>query len=147
MSGGEIEVRRRLPAPVTEVFAWWTDPERMAQWLSPVGTAEATVDLRVGGSFRVVMRGAGMEIEHTGEYLEIEPPRRLVFTWRSPYTGPEPSLVTVELEPDGDGTALRLLHGQLPEGAAASHAEGWGQMLGRLAGVMHEQRGMTWQST
>jgi uncharacterized protein YndB with AHSA1/START domain len=136
VSSGEIEVRRRLAAPVAEVFAWWTDPEKLAKWMSPVGAAEASVDLRVGGSFRVVMRGAGMEIEHLGEYLEFDPPRRLVFSWRSPYTGSEPSRVTVELEPEGEGTQLRLLHSQLPEAAAASHAEGWGAMLARLAGAL-----------
>ena len=136
MSTGQIEVRRRLPAPVAEIFSWWTDPDKLAQWMSPVGVAEAAVDLRVGGSFKVVMRGAGMVIEHTGEYLELNPPHRLVFTWRSPYTGPDPSLVTVELEPDGDGTQLRLLHAQLPEAAAASHAEGWGGMLVRLASAL-----------
>jgi uncharacterized protein YndB with AHSA1/START domain len=133
VSSDEIEVRRRLAAPAAEIFAWWTDPKKLARWISPVGTAEASVDQRVGGSFRVTMRGAGMEIEHAGEYLEVDPPHRLVFTWRSPYTGPEPSVVTVELESDGDGTALRLRHAQLPEAAAASHAEGWGGMLARLA--------------
>ena len=72
MSAGEIEIRRRLAAPADQIFTWWTDPEKLARWMSPLGTAEAVVDLRVGGGFRVLMRGAGMEIEHTGRYLEIE---------------------------------------------------------------------------
>lgn len=138
MSGpGRIEIRRRLPAPMAEVFRWWTEADRLQQWMAPVGTVDASVDLRVGGSFRIVMKGEGIEIEHVGEYTEIEEPRRLAFTWSSPYTGSRPSVVTVELEPDGQGaTYLRLVHAELPEPAAESHRGGWGAMLGRLEGAI-----------
>ena len=138
MSGpGTIEIRRRLPAPVEEVFRWWTEADRLREWMSPVGTVEAEVDLRVGGSLRIVMRGDGRVIDHVGEYVEIDPPRRLVFTWVSAFTGAEPSLVTVELEPEGEGaTQLRLVHSQLPESIAASHRDGWGAMLDRLSGSL-----------
>jgi uncharacterized protein YndB with AHSA1/START domain len=129
-----IEIVRRLDAPVEEVFRWWTDPERIREWMSPVGTVEADVDLRIGGTIRIVMRGDGLEIEHHGTYMEIEPPRRLVFTWTSQFTGQHPSLVTVELKPDGGATRLRLIHRQLPEAATASHRGGWGAMLDRLEG-------------
>lgn len=134
-----IDIRRRLAAPIDVVFRWWTEPERLRSWMSPVGTVEAQVDLRVGGAIRIVMKGDGMVIEHTGRYLEIDPPKRLVFTWASRFTGLEPSLVTVELEPDDeDATSLRLVHSRLPESAAASHRSGWGAMLDRLAGNLHE---------
>lgn len=134
MSGsGVIEIQRRLPAPVGEVFRWWTEADRLQQWMVPEGSVDAKVDLRVGGSFQIVMRGDGMVIEHVGEYIEIEEPRRIVFTWASPYTGPRPSLVTVELEPDGEhGTHLRLIHAELPESVADSHRGGWRAMLVRL---------------
>lgn len=129
-----LEIRRLLPASVEEVFAAWTDPELMGRWLSPVGHAEVEVDLRVGGRFRVSMVGEDRRIDHTGEYLEIAPPRRLAFTWASPYTGPEPTVVTVELRPTGDGTELLLTHGGLPEDQVEPHSGGWGRMLDRLAG-------------
>jgi uncharacterized protein YndB with AHSA1/START domain len=130
-----IEIRRRLPAPVAEVFRWWTEADRLREWMSPIGTVEAEVDLRVGGALRIVMRGDGRVIEHVGEYLEIDPPRRLVFTWVSPFTGAEPSLVTLELEPEGeDATHLHLVHSRLLESAATSHQDGWGGMLDRLRG-------------
>lgn len=136
MSGpGLIEIRRRLQAPPAEVFRWWTEADRLCEWMSPVGTVEAQVDLRVGGAMRIVMRGDGTVIEHFGEYIEIDPPRRLVFTWASPFTGAEPSLVTVELAPEGaDTTQLRLVHSRLPESVATSHRDGWGAMLDRLSG-------------
>lgn len=130
---GAVQVRRLLPATPEEIFRAWTDPEQIRHWMSPVGTAEAEVDLRVGGGFRIVMSGEGLEIEHTGEYLEIAPPDRLAFTWRSPYTGQEPSLVTVTLLRRDEGTELVLIHERLPQETAASHGEGWGRMLERLA--------------
>jgi len=135
MSGPEsIEIWRLVPAPVDEVFRWWTEPDLLRQWMSPVGSVEAEVDLRVGGRFRIVMREGDTRIDHTGEYLEIQPPARLVFTWVSDFTGAEPSLVTVELERDATGaTRLHLLHSELPEAVAASHRRGWGAMLDRLA--------------
>jgi uncharacterized protein YndB with AHSA1/START domain len=132
-----VEIRRRLAAPVAEVFLWWTDADRLRQWMSPVGTVEAEVDLRVGGAFRIVMKAEGTVIEHFGEYLEVDPPRRLVFTWASPYTGPKPSMVTVELEPDGPtATRIRIIHADLPEPVATSHRDGWGAMLDRLSGYL-----------
>lgn len=137
---GVIEMRRSLPAPIAEVFRWWTDPELLQQWMSPMGTVDAEIDLRVGGALRIVMRGGGTVIEHLGQFVEIEPPRRLVFTWESPYTGGKPSLVSVELEPEGDrGTRLRLVHAELPEPAAESHRGGWGGMIDRLARQLNRQ--------
>ncbi|HEY7280106.1 MAG TPA: SRPBCC domain-containing protein [Actinomycetota bacterium] len=131
-----LEIRRVLPATPEEVFRAWTDPELMARWMSPVGTAEAEVDLRAGGSFRVVMRGAGRELEHTGEYRTVEPPALLVFTWSSPFTGDGPSVVTVRLAEHDGGTELTLTHEHLPPGAAASHAGGWGRMIAKLQDVV-----------
>lgn len=131
-----LRIRRLLPAPPSDVYSAWTDPESLRDWLSPVGHAEAEVDLRVGGSFRIVMVGDGHRVEHTGEYLELTPPERLVFTWSSPYTGPEPSVVTVELRSHDTGTELLLTHERLPEGAADSHGRGWGAMLERLAALL-----------
>jgi uncharacterized protein YndB with AHSA1/START domain len=131
---GALVVERVLPAEPEEVFDAWTTPSRMAAWMSPVGAAEAEADLRVGGSFRVVMVEA--RLEHTGEYLEIDPPSRLVFTWVSPFTGAEPSVVTVEMLPHDDGTRVVLTHERLPEDVVDGHRDGWRTMVGRLARVL-----------
>jgi uncharacterized protein YndB with AHSA1/START domain len=128
-----FEIRRLLPGTPEEIFAAWTEPELMQRWMSPVGHAEAEVDLRVGGRFRVVMVGEGTAIEHAGEYLEISPPRYLVFTWQSPYTGPDHSVVTVVLEPAESGTEIVLTHERLPEEMVVPHRDGWGRMLERLS--------------
>jgi uncharacterized protein YndB with AHSA1/START domain len=127
-----VEVRRALQASPAEVFDAWTKPELIRAWMSPVGTASAEVDLRVGGSFRLVMSGEGTTIEHTGEYLEVDPPSRLKFTWKSQFTGEEPSVVTVEMLPRGSGTDLLVIHDRLPLTAITSHDSGWVRMLERL---------------
>jgi uncharacterized protein YndB with AHSA1/START domain len=127
-----VELRRVLNAPPERVFAAWTNPAALAAWMSPVGHAEAIADVRVGGRFSVVMIGQDRRIEHVGEYLEVSPPSRLVFTWQSPYTGPEPTRVTVALTRRGAGTELVLTHEHLPPEGVASHAGGWGEMLDRL---------------
>jgi uncharacterized protein YndB with AHSA1/START domain len=136
-----LVVERLVPASVEDVFAAWTTPERMAEWLSPVGHAEAEADLRVGGTFRVVMADERSRIEHSGEYLELHPPSRLVFTWVSQYTGPEPSVVTVELHPHEEGTRLVLTHDRLPAEVLESHRGGWAAMLDRLAEILGGKEG------
>ena len=143
IDAGVVEIHRLLPASIGEVFRWWTDPDRLQEWMTPVGTVEAEVDLRVGGRLRIVMKGDGRVIEHTGEYLEIDPPRRLVFTWMSPYTGSLPSVITVELRPAGDDlTDLRLVHSRLPDEAAPWHRGGWDAMLDRLGGRLNAKEGL-----
>ena len=128
-----VRIERLLAASPERVFAAWTDATSLARWLSPVGHAEADVEPWVGGRLRVAMVGSDVRIEHTGEYRELVPARRLVFTWQSPYTGPHPSVVTVELEPVAGGTLLTLTHEQLPLDQLDSHAGGWGAILDRLA--------------
>ena len=72
-----------------------------------------------------------------GEFVEVSPPSRVVFTWgfENADVGVEPGASTVEvtLAPDGDGTRLRLVHRGLPESERASHDDGWEGMLDRLA--------------
>lgn len=136
-----LELERWLAATPDRVFRAWTDPEVIGRWMSPVGHAEAEVDLRPGGCLRVTMVGDGVRIEHHGRFLAVEPPHRLVFTWRSPYTGDADSRVSVALAPDGDGTRLTLRHELLPPGVPASHRDGWGRMLARLADVVADTEG------
>ena len=128
-----LVVERVLPAPPDEVFVAWTDPAIMRDWMAPEGDVEASADVRVGGAFRIVMRGGDDGIVHTGEYLVVDPPERLSFTWISPYTGDGPSVVTVTLEPHDGGTFVRLEHTQLPAEQVDGHEGGWGRILDRLA--------------
>ncbi len=141
LPGQGLRVQRRLPGPPEHAFAAWTQPRLLARWMSPFGSAEAEVDLRVGGAFSIVMHGPGQDIRHTGTYLELEPPHRLVFSWASPYTGQEPSRVSVYLVASGaDETQLTLVHDRLPAAQVESHQGGWGQILDHLAALLTDGR-------
>jgi uncharacterized protein YndB with AHSA1/START domain len=121
---------------VEDVFAAWTEPTQMARWFSPTGRAEVHADVAVGGHLRVVMIDGDVRIEHDGEFLDVEPPVRLSFMWRSRYVGEAPSVVTVELRDEGGSTRLVLTHDRLPLEARASHEGGWGAILDRLSSVI-----------
>lgn len=131
-----VRLQRLLPASPQEVFDAWTDPESLEQWLCP-GTVSLTrveLDVRVGGHFRIVMRDATKDLVHTGEYREITPPHRLVFTWCSNGTYNQETLVTVELHPRGNKTELVLTHERLPDASSAGkHEDGWQDVVRKLA--------------
>ena len=130
-------VRRVIRAPAAAIFLAWTDPAAMALWMSPLGTATASVDLSVGGRFRMVMADEHLTIEHSGNYRVIEPPHLLVFTWRSEFTGMRDTLVTVRLTERGaNETDLELTHEFATEAEARSHAGGWSQIISRLEGYL-----------
>jgi uncharacterized protein YndB with AHSA1/START domain len=128
-------VRRVLAARRERVFAAWLDPALMARWMCPGDGGSATVDLdpRVGGKFRIVMHHEGGHHDHWGEYLVIEPPQRLSFTWISPYTERHPTVVTVELFERSGGTELVLTHRKLPPGQVDAHRQGWTEIVANLA--------------
>ena len=139
--GDALVVRRILPVAREQVFAAWLDPTSLAQWMRPEDVTHATVevDARVGGKFRILMHrspGAGGDVEHWGEYLAIEPPARLSFTWISVHTDLRPSVVTVELSEHGSGTELTLTHHQLPPTQVESHRKGWTDILRRLSATL-----------
>jgi uncharacterized protein YndB with AHSA1/START domain len=126
-------VRRIVRASAPEIFDAWTVPSEMARWLTPVGSASAEVDLRVGGQFRLVMADEHLSIEHTGEYRVVDRPHLLVFTWRSQFTGMRDTLVTVRVNEHGaNETELEIIHELDTPDQSASHAEGWNQIVSRL---------------
>jgi uncharacterized protein YndB with AHSA1/START domain len=130
-----VVLERIFPVPPSAVFRAWTDPDSLRVFMCAGDSTAAVVDadVRVGGRFRIVMRDAERDVEHTGEYRTVDPPRRLVFTWYSPFTGPGGSLVTIELSPHAGGTRLVLTHEQLPsDEVAGGHERGWTSILEKL---------------
>lgn len=77
-----------------------------------------------------------IRLEHAGEYLVMDPPHRLSFTWLSPYTGGHASRVDVSLSAQGPATLLALSHQQLPDETRGSHAGGWTAMLDRMDALL-----------
>ncbi|MCU1450363.1 MAG: activator of Hsp90 ATPase 1 family protein [Acidimicrobiales bacterium] len=129
-----IELERRVAASPETLFAYFTDPERYRLWQG----VDAELDPRPGGIFRVTLTGQSGQVAR-GEYLEVDPPNRVVFTWG--YEGndglhPGASTVEVRFTPDGDGTLMTLRHSGLPSDMACRfHIWGWDATLDRLVVV------------
>lgn len=139
----KVSVRREIAAPAQELFDAWLDPARLAVWMRPGGAPRATVktDPRVGGGFEIVMHAAAGPVPHTGTYREIDRPRRLVFTWNSPYAGQGDSLVTVEFRPARGATEIVLTHERLPSAEMAkAHEKGWSEILGLITEAYSDVR-------
>jgi uncharacterized protein YndB with AHSA1/START domain len=130
-----VVVRRRIAASPAELFDAWLDPQALAIWMRPSGIRRttATTDARVGGRYEILMEGEQTTHPHHGVYQLIDRPRRLVFTWISNATEGRETLVTVDFQPRGELTEVVITHERLPEGASASHTEGWTSALARLA--------------
>jgi uncharacterized protein YndB with AHSA1/START domain len=118
-------------APET-VFRLLTDPTEYVRWKGKL----AELEPRRGGTFRVEFpapNGAA-----AGEYVEVVPNRRVVFTWGwegNENIPPGTSTVEIDLEPRNGGTRLRLVHRGLPDSEVKTHADGWDYFLGRLTDV------------
>ena len=136
-TGPIVQVRRRVRAGVEEIFDLWTKPDLMARWMSPFPGAvdcKASCDPRPGGTFSLAMASADSRRDVSGTYVEVDRPRKLVFTWIGPLTNNVNTLVTVELIPRGDETDLVLTHERLPTPAIhEGHTRGWGHILDHLA--------------
>ena len=127
----DLTINRTLAFPVERVWGAMTDPAALAAWFWPQRfSPTAEVDLRVGGRYRIDGPAVGMAV--SGEYVAVEPPRRLVFTWL--WDGEtEETLVTVDLTATETGTELSLRHERFADAEAAkSHAQGWDDCLDRL---------------
>jgi uncharacterized protein YndB with AHSA1/START domain len=130
-----IEREVRIDASPETVFEFFVDPEKMTQWKG----RRADLDPQPGGIYRVEINDQAVA---RGEYVTVEPPDRVVFTWgwegqeSGPHAvAPGSSRVEISLQPDGDGTIVRLRHFDLPEESLEIHGQGWDLYLGRLAVV------------
>ena len=141
-------VTHRFAASAERVFDAWLDPRTVGKWLFATPTGEMVrveIDPRVGGTFVITERRDGEDVMHTGEYLEIDRPRRLVFSLRVQKYAQDSDRVVVEITPLATGCELTLTYQM-----AAAHAsyvtrteEGWAGVLAGLAntlGVMESER-------
>jgi uncharacterized protein YndB with AHSA1/START domain len=140
--GERVVVRRVIAAAPERVFRNWTDPEQLRRWWGPGGFTcpEATVDLRPGGTYRLVMQapGDGPLMSVTGTYRQIDAPSRLVYTWQwdsGPAASDDQSLVTVTFDELENGqTQVTVTHDRFPPGHDPSpYRSGWQEGLEKLA--------------
>jgi uncharacterized protein YndB with AHSA1/START domain len=134
-----LDIKRFINAPPDRVYAAWTDPAQLKRWFGPesVETHDFVADVRVGGKYRWDLSNAeGEKMTARGEYRELEPGRKIVFTWQ--WDDDETwenhiSIVTVELSDRDGGTELRLVHEQLPNVTSRDgHTGGWNSALNKL---------------
>jgi uncharacterized protein YndB with AHSA1/START domain len=134
-----LALSRRIAAAPAQVFEAWTDPGLMREWWGPEGceTVELLAEPRPGGKYRWLVTGPdGGRMAVRGEFREVEPNQKIVFTWS--WDGDEQwenhdSVVTVTFQEATGGTDLRLAHEHLPsESSRANHEEGWNSALDKL---------------
>lgn len=134
-----VQVRRRMPVPREVVYEAWIDPEGLREWMCPgdIISAQATLDVRVGGSFRITMRSKERVHEHVGIYQVVDPPAKLSFTWSGLDNPNEITLVTVEFTARGDESELIITHERLTMADVAQRYEmGWGTVATKFASYL-----------
>ncbi|HYM60796.1 MAG TPA: SRPBCC domain-containing protein [Thermoanaerobaculia bacterium] len=133
-----LVVRKLIAATPERLFTAWTAPEHLKQWWGPpsVTCTDAEVDLRVGGGYRIANRFPdGTVVWIAGEFEAIDPPHKLVYTWRIEPQSHTAELVTVlfEARPEG-ATEVIVIHERIPDKAAReTHEQGWEGCLEGLA--------------
>ena len=134
----QVLITRIFDAPRAQVFAAWTDPQKIVHWFGPnetvAGSVRAKMDVRSGGSYQMNFQTEDGENHQVGGlYREVVPDSRLVFTWAWHSTPERESLVTVTVAKDGDGTMLTLHHEQFfDDKAREGHNRGWTGTLDKL---------------
>jgi len=125
-----LEHEVRVAASPETVFSYFTDPVKFVEWMG----MDATLDPRPGGVCRLTMNPAASV---AGEFVEVEPYSRIVFTWgweqEFLLTPPASTAVEVSFTPDGDETVVRLVHRRLTPKTVDFHRVGWDHYLDRLA--------------
>jgi uncharacterized protein YndB with AHSA1/START domain len=124
-----VEREVRIAARAETIFPFLIDAAKMTRWIG----VNADLDPQPGGIFRLDMNGDNIAV---GTFVEVEPYRRVVFTWgwegENNPVPPGSSTVEITLTPDGNDTILRLRHLGLPEDQRVLHGHGWDQFLPQL---------------
>jgi uncharacterized protein YndB with AHSA1/START domain len=131
-----LEVRRTIRAPRQRVFDAWTKAEEIRKFHAPgpLHVEVAELDLRPGGKYHIVMvEPDGKEHSVSGVYREVDPPRRLVYTWS--HDGDhiiKDTLITIDFIERGDSTEVVLTHAIADDKERLSHTSGWTSIMDKL---------------
>lgn len=131
-----VNVKKTINASIETVFDAWLNPETLSQFMLPMPgmpNPETESDAREGGSFAIHMQVGNEVIPHTGKYLEIKRPDKLVFSWLSPCSTDD-STVTLLFTANDDGTtSVELTHVKfIDEETRSDHEGGWSNILVQL---------------
>lgn len=138
-----VQVSHTFSAPAERVYDAWLDPARVGQWLfaTPTGrVVRVEIDARVGGSFVITDRRDGVDVEHVGEYVELDRPRRIVFLFGVPAYSQSRDRVSVDIVPNGSGCVATITHelGPVDAETADKARGGWSGILAGLAHTLGE---------
>jgi uncharacterized protein YndB with AHSA1/START domain len=132
---GTVSITRRFDFSIERVFDAWLDPAKASKFLfaTPTGKmVRVEIDARVGGSFNITRRD-GDDVEHVGTYLEIDRPRRLVFTFGVPKFSALMTRVRIDLKPLPTGCELTLTQEGTPPEWVDRAREGWDKIIDGLS--------------
>jgi uncharacterized protein YndB with AHSA1/START domain len=133
-----LTTSRLIKASPQQLYDAWLDPKLLVQFMLPgddMTCPKAVTDPRVGGRYEIVMRGGDQDIPHTGEYLVLEPHKRIAFTWHSPFADYD-SEVRLSFTPEDGGTLVELTHVKFRDAQLRdNHEAGWKKILEALEGV------------
>jgi uncharacterized protein YndB with AHSA1/START domain len=136
-----VNIDKIINAPIEKVFDAWLNPKMLSKFMRgmpDMAETDVETDAREGGHFTFIMHLGDEKIPHTGKYLDISRPDRLVFTWESQYSVVDNSTVTLKFTKiDDNKTNISLSHVKfIDEEARSAHEGGWGHVLDELNEVM-----------
>jgi uncharacterized protein YndB with AHSA1/START domain len=146
-----LVVTHRYSVAAERVFDAFLDVTIAPRFLFATQAGEmiqAELDPRVGGRFVFVDRRPGMgDVRHVGEYLEIDRPRRLAFSFGVPQFDPGMTTVRIDIRPDGEGCELTLTHEGVPPDYAERSTDGWRRILAGLEPALEGVKAAGWRQT
>ncbi len=141
-----LEIRRTIAAPREKVFRAWTEPAAVKQWFPPSGyeAAPTDIDLRPGGTYRWGLRKLpdGEPFWSTGKFEEVDPPRRLVYTWLwSGAPDSKTTRVTIDFHDRNGKTEVVLRHDRFTDvDMRNQHEQGWTHCFDQLAEFLKKEK-------
>lgn len=131
-----FEVSQLVKAPRTKVFRAWTNVHLAKQFAAPPGcrTKKFQIQFHVGGKYSLTMETPHGTMKNSGEYLDIQPGRKIIqtFVWDAPET--EMNVIVLEFKDRGKNTVMKLKgHGFSVKGEASGNREGWKASLAQFA--------------
>lgn len=141
MSNYTLELKKTFLASAETIYDAWLDPSAIKEFMRPadvITIPDPKVDAKVGGAFLFDMHAGESILPHKGEYIILERPKKIQFTWNSMNTDNQDSIVTITISSLGeDSCELTLLHEKLPsESSRNDHQGGWNNILKTLSSVI-----------
>jgi uncharacterized protein YndB with AHSA1/START domain len=139
LAGASVTITHRFQTSAERIFDAWLDPGMARGWLfaTPSGLiVECRIEPRAGGRFTIVDRRAGEDVAHTGEYLEIDRPSRLVFDFAVRKYSTAISRVSIDIAPVAGGCLLTLTNEGMPPEYVDATRQGWTDLMDRLETVL-----------